>query len=98
MERADEGEGAEAKPPSSPASEDSILEGLPDEIQDMLKVSLTCSLSCPTASHYWQSHTLYCYSPLQIMKEAFQCSLSVLRALYEAAGNDVNQFIMSSEQ
>ena len=32
------------------------------------------------------------------MKEAFQCSLAVLRAMYEAAGDDMNQFIMSSEQ
>ncbi len=32
------------------------------------------------------------------MNEAFQCKLSVLRALYEAAGEDMNQFIMSSEQ
>ena len=36
--------------------------------------------------------------PPQIMQEAFQCSLPVLRALFEASGSDVNQFIMSSEQ
>ena len=34
----------------------------------------------------------------QMMHEAFQCRLSVLRALYEASGEDLDQFIMSSEQ
>lgn len=37
-------------------------------------------------------------SPMQIMQEAFQCPLATLRALFDASGADVNQFIMSSEQ
>ena len=71
-------------------AEEACLQGLSDEIRDMLVVGAgTCSL-------------LVDLSPLplppQIMQEAFQCSLPVLRALFEASGSDVNQFIMSSEQ
>lgn len=34
----------------------------------------------------------------QIMKEAFQCSFAVVRAMYENAGGDMDKFIMSSER
>jgi len=69
-EEKEENKNERSESPTSPATDESILEGLSDEIQEMLKV----------------------------MHEAFQCPLSVLRALYEASGDDLNQFLMSSEQ
>ena len=66
--------------------EEICLEGLTDEIQDMLMVGVD----------------LYCTDPYsvlaQIMQEAFQCPLATLRALFDASGADINKFIMSSEQ
>ena len=65
--------------------EDACLEGLTDDIQDMLVVGADIDV-------------LFCSESQQIMQEAFQCPLPTLRALFEASGSDVNKFIMSSEQ
>ena len=73
------------KKTGSMREEEACLEGLTDDIQDMLVVR-----SMPGSA----------LSPIheQIMQEAFQCPLPTLRALFDASGADVNKFIMSSEQ
>ena len=91
-----------SSPPPPPKSqkeleEEAALRGLSSEVQGTLKVRLK-DIEGDQYQWVFVSVCHYNFVIMQIMKEAFQCTFAVVRAMYEIAGEDMDKFIMSSER
>lgn len=74
----------------SMSMEETVLQGIGSETQEMLKVR-----SCLSFSRCLFNVLFFV---LKMMQEAFQCDLSILRAMYDAAGGELNEFMTLSER